>query len=496
MPLHLLATILTVLLLPSYIASLDLITYYQNQQVNAIFNNLLDPQFDKKTFTENPYTLNQYSIFIDKTADPERLFYIVLDSFSKISIRSTHTGVKENGFDYTVFSEIDRNEIFDEPSEIKYLTIKYDCKMKESWGDITLEISTQKLYSMIPDTFKIQYRKVCNTEIPAKIDLGHFFGFSIFLGITYYFSRSNWKIIFDDHRRCVSPFYLILFFGSIITAYFILLFLRIWLPDFLNFTILFASFSALFLTGQVIMLRLTKGRLRKYRVHLYLNLEEILIFSLTSMVCLLWCITNSWLLTNIIFFSILFIMLWVIEIKQFNHIFMLSILMLLFDSFWVYFLPKKLQSAGLYTLLGSMDYPFRLVTPRLRPNYFHYYVFWGMGDFFMLGLMFKFARRLDKQLDQEEGKLVIGIAVGATLGFLICIGQMFFRGIEYPVSFFFVTMSWLVFLIQVKKTGRVKQLLFPKRRRTRRRRQREENNILGELGERDGLGIEMVGILY
>ena len=194
----------------------------------------------------------------------------------------------------------------------------------------------------------------------------------------------------------MSPFYLILFCGSFITSYFVLIFLRFWVPDFLNFSVLFASFSSLFLALQVFMLRYNRGRLRKYRLHPYLNLEEILIFVITSTTCLFWWIYNHWMLNNVLFFSILFVLLWIIEVRQFNHIFLLSILMLLFDSFWTYSLPKRLQSAGLYTLLGTLEYPFRLVTPRLFSNFFHYYVFWGMGDFFMLGLMFKFARRLDK----------------------------------------------------------------------------------------------------
>jgi signal peptide peptidase-like protein 2B len=136
---------------------------------------------------------------------------------------------------------------------------------------------------------------------------------------------------------------------------------------------------------------LNRKMCRKYELY------SILIFIITCLTIISYLITKSWMLNNVLGFSLIFTILSLFHIKSLKICAILLISAFFYDVFWVYFSPNFFHGTNLMVNAATkLDLPIKLEIPYFsNENPLKQCMMLGLGDLVLPGLVLKFCHRFD-----------------------------------------------------------------------------------------------------
>jgi hypothetical protein len=134
-----------------------------------------------------------------------------------------------------------------------------------------------------------------------------------------------------------------------------------------------------------------------------IKLKTLFFLCSTTIVIYFWLVTRHWILNNLLAFSLVFLVLSLLEIKSFKICILLLICIFIYDSFWVFYSSSIFQKNVMLTVATNMNLPIKLELPLFFINNpIKNCLLLGLGDIVLPGLIIKFCRNFDKIKNSER----------------------------------------------------------------------------------------------
>mmetsp|Transcript_60432 Transcript_60432/g.138114 ORF Transcript_60432/g.138114 Transcript_60432/m.138114 type:complete len:394 (-) Transcript_60432:283-1464(-) len=192
-------------------------------------------------------------------------------------------------------------------------------------------------------------------------------------------------------------------------------------------TVLFSFISSLSLGALVYPYvdRLTEHRFSREVDVPYLGPMPILFFILAP-ICIIavltWLLTKSWLLNNILAFSLIIFFLTSVRLSSLKVASSLLTLAFFYDIFWVFISSSIFGKNVMVTVATGLNVPIKILVPLMfSSGKNQQFTLIGLGDIVLPGLLLCFALRLDdtKGIDKKTGYFAVCM-VGYCIGLTMC----------------------------------------------------------------------------
>jgi presenilin-like A22 family membrane protease len=152
----------------------------------------------------------------------------------------------------------------------------------------------------------------------------------------------------------------------------------------------------------------------------------VLVFVLAP-VCILtvvlWLVTKSWLLNNVLAVSLIIFFLTTIRISSLMVNTVLLVLAFFYDIFWVFCSSAVFGSNVMVTVATQLDVPIKILVPLIlsQDSSELQFTLIGLGDIVLPGLLLSFAMRFDdhKKISLTSGYFAVTMT-GYILGLTVC----------------------------------------------------------------------------
>jgi len=232
--------------------------------------------------------------------------------------------------------------------------------------------------------------------------------------LIYLFSRENIRVDFNDRYRRLSPLYTMIFFGTIGLIGFMVVFLQGISIEFITFTYCIAMFSSMYIFTQWIITEGTDGSLRRTNLFHRIKVSDVICAMVSLFFNISWLSGHGWISNNVLAISIIFVILWTVQVKRFIYIFMLLLAVFLYDSAW-YFFTDNSSRQSFSTFSAYLDLPVKLIIPRMTKTPMQSCISIGIGDIIFPALFYKFCKQFDTQILRNikyANLVLIGYAIG------------------------------------------------------------------------------------
>ena len=231
-------------------------------------------------------------------------------------------------------------------------------------------------------------------------------------------------------------------FGSAILLF---IFYFIYLANFVITVIVsIQSVAALYLTLRTFIEDLNIDLLKR-TVYQIINLQQMILIVVSTIILIAWLITKHWLLNNLLGFCLIFTALSILHINNLKICTIILILTYLYDAFWVFLSPLFFEKNVMETAAVKLVLPIKLELPVFFGNNpIKDCMFLGLGDIIIPGLLSKFSRNIDKT--KNINIYFHSSIVFYVIGLLLCGGILVIFNYPQP-ALFYICPSMLIGVI-------------------------------------------------
>lgn len=150
------------------------------------------------------------------------------------------------------------------------------------------------------------------------------------------------------------------------------------------------------------------------------TLSDILSWFFGIGLTIVWCITNHWILSNLIGICYTLQVLRIITIRKYYVVTMFLVLLFFFDIYWVFFSSNQFGKSVMLVAATKIDLPIKIVCPHIFATPFKSCSLLGLGDMALPGMAVKFFAFADDRL--KTGRFYHTVSmIGYACALLCCI---------------------------------------------------------------------------
>mmetsp|Transcript_42225 Transcript_42225/g.86326 ORF Transcript_42225/g.86326 Transcript_42225/m.86326 type:complete len:381 (-) Transcript_42225:61-1203(-) len=230
-------------------------------------------------------------------------------------------------------------------------------------------------------------------------------------------------------------------------------------------TVLFSFISSLALGALVYPYvdRYTDHRFSREIDVAYLGPIPVLVFIMAP-VCIItvvtWLLTKSWLLNNLLAFSLIIFFLTSVRLSSLKVASSLLTLAFFYDIFWVFISSSIFGKNVMVTVATGLNVPIKILVPlMMATGKSMQFTLIGLGDIVLPGLLLCFSLRLDdhKGIDKKSGYFAATMA-GYCVGLTMCEVIVGSLHVAQPAMIYLVPGTLIPFALVANARGEVKDV--------------------------------------
>lgn len=151
-----------------------------------------------------------------------------------------------------------------------------------------------------------------------------------------------------------------------------------------------------FLNKKILDFQTTKNESSAIYYVVKLRFYELINLFIVGIIIYLWAEGRSWILNNLLAFSLCFIMLSIFNIRNFKICIILLSCIFFYDIFWVFFSKEIFKKNVMVEVATALNIPIKLEFPRFfSTNPLNNCMILGLGDIILPGIIIKYCKNFD-----------------------------------------------------------------------------------------------------
>ncbi|EGR30906.1 signal peptide peptidase 2b, putative [Ichthyophthirius multifiliis] len=299
--------------------------------------------------------------------------------------------------------------------------VTYNCLPNSKWGRIYLNVYINETHQK---NLNFSFLKICNNP-QQKYDISILILMVVSIIIAGIGAIQIENPIIIDNEEQIQEVSKTHAFTFVLTASFFLIILYYfyyYLSQLLKILILISGFSSssLLITEYLDKLQFMPKKNFEFKYLGILSFNYIVSCCISSILILFYALTQNWILSNLIAFSIIFLMFKIIRVPSYKIAFILLSMAFLYDIYWVFLSSNIFGQSVMAAVATKLDLPMMLYCPKLSDYPVQTCSLIGLGDIALPGIFLAYCYKFSRQKYNNSTYFLTSYA-GYIIGILICV---------------------------------------------------------------------------